>query len=127
MNFEKSIMFCSYSITQHTQQEFSNILGIERASNLGKNLGIPLLKGRVTRDNFAPIIYKINSRLTSWKRKLLNRVVRLCLVKSVLTSLPVYSMQALWLPEFICETVDEKLRNCIWAKAGQNRSWNLVA
>lgn len=51
---------------------------------------------------------------------------RLCLAKSFLTSLPAYAMQAFWLPESVWEVVDKKLRNCIWAKGGNNRSWNLV-
>lgn len=41
-------------------------------------------------------------------------------------SLLVYSMQALWLPESICETIDKRIRSCIWAKGESTRSWNLV-
>src|ERR1044072_2651484 len=73
INLEKSRMFCSSNMDQNVQQELSSILGIARASNLGKYLGLPILKGRVTRENFAPIIDKVNSRLASWKNKLLNR------------------------------------------------------
>src|ERR1044072_9064433 len=35
-------------------------------------------------------------------------------------------MQALWLPDSICDFIDKKIRNCIWAKGDQIRSWNLV-
>lgn len=126
VNLEKSRLFCSKNMAQNVQRELSDILGIARASNLGKYPRIPLLKGRVTRDVFAPVMERINSRLASWKNKLLNKAGRLCLAKSVLSSLPLYSMQALWLPESVCEFVDKKLRNCVWARGGNNRSWNLV-
>lgn len=95
VNLEKSRMFCSSSIDDNLQRELSDIIGITRASNLGKYLGLPLLKGRVTRENFSPIIDKVNTRLASWKHKLLNRPGRFCLAKSVLSSLQVYDMQAL--------------------------------
>lgn len=65
VNLEKSRMFCSKNVDQNVQQELSTILGISRASNLGKYLGIPLLKGRVKREDFAPIIDKVNTRLVS--------------------------------------------------------------
>lgn len=41
------------------------IFGIGRDANLGKYLGVPLLKGRVTRASFALIIDKIITRLAS--------------------------------------------------------------
>lgn len=45
VNLEKSRMFWSNNIDQRVQQELSTIMGISRASNLGKYLGLPLLKG----------------------------------------------------------------------------------
>lgn len=47
VNLDKSRMFCSKNIPQDVLQNVSHLLGIERAANLGKYLGIPLLKGRV--------------------------------------------------------------------------------
>lgn len=127
VNLEKSRMLCSSNVDHRRKQQLSDISGFSMAGDLGKYLGIPLLKGRVTIEDFAPIIDKINSRLTSWKGKLLNKAGRLCLAKSVLSSLPVYTMQSLWLPEAICDHVDKMVRNCIWSKGCSNRSWNLVA
>ncbi|KAL6544208.1 hypothetical protein OROGR_010705 [Orobanche gracilis] len=126
VNLAKSRMFCSKNTAESVQQELENITGITRACNLGKYLGIPLLKGRVTKEIFSPIIDKVTSRLASWKHKLLNRAGRVCLAKSVLTALPVYSMQTLWLPQSVCDIIDKRIRACIWAKGGHNRGWNLI-
>lgn len=112
-------MFFSKKIDQRVP----DIMGI---SNLGMYLELPLLKGRVKRDDFAPIIDKVNTRLTSWKHKFLNRTGRLCLAKSVLSSLLVYAMHVVWLLEYVFEYVDKCIRSCIWAKGGQSRGWNLV-
>lgn len=119
-------MFCSTNMDNTLQHELSSILGITRASNLGKYIGLPILKGRVTRENFAPIIDKVNTRLASWKNKLLNRSAKLCLAKSVVSSLPIYAMEALSLPNSICDYIDKSIRRCIWAKDNSTRSWNLV-
>jgi len=48
-------------------------------------LGFLLLQGRVKRAHFNFIIDKINGRLADWKGKLLNKVGRVTLAKSVLT------------------------------------------
>lgn len=48
------------------------------------------------------------------------------MAKSVLSSLPVYAMQALWIPEAVCEYIDKRIRACIWAKGCQSRGLNLV-
>ena len=57
----------------------------------------------------------------------MNRAGKVCLAKSVLSSLPVYAMQSPWLPESVCEFMDRSIRRCIWAKGDNNQSWNLVA
>lgn len=78
VNLKKSRMFCSKTVDQETQQVLYDVLGIGRASDLGNYLGLPILKGRVTKENFSPIIAKVNTRLASWKNKLLNK--RACCV-----------------------------------------------
>lgn len=55
VNLDKSKMLCSKTVPHSVQQEFSNILGIQRSSNLGK------------------FHDKINARLASWKSRMLNR------------------------------------------------------
>jgi hypothetical protein len=80
----------------------------------------------VKRDVFQPIIDRVSSRLASWKGKLLNKAGKVCLAKSILSSLPVYAMQALWLPQSICDFMDKSIRNFIWSKNGTARSWHLV-
>src|ERR1044072_8183057 len=106
------------------QHELSNILGISRASNLEKYLGLPL-KGRTTRDKFSPIIDKVNLRLVYWKHKLLNRAGKFCLAKFVFSSLLVYAMQALSIPKSVCDYVDKRTKSCIWSKSVNTRGWNL--
>lgn len=48
------------------------------------------------------------------------------MVKSVLSSLPIYSMQAMWLPQSICNSIDACLRNFIWSGKSNDKGFNLV-
>jgi hypothetical protein len=77
-------------------------------------LGFPLIKGRPKKDDFLFIIKKMQTRLSSWKNKLLNKPGRLALASSVLSSIPSYYMQINWLPQSICDSIDQTTRNFIW-------------
>nr|KYP70287.1 Putative ribonuclease H protein At1g65750 family [Cajanus cajan] len=70
---------------------------------------------------------KIQGRLAAWKAKLLNRAGKLCLVKSTISSIPVYSMQSLWLPQAVCNRIDQACRRMLWAKADNTRFWSPVS
>jgi len=62
----------------------------------------------------------MQNRLASWKGKLLNKAGRLTLVSSVLSSIPAYYMQINWLPQNICDNIDQTTRNFIW-KGNNNK------
>lgn len=96
--------------------------------NIGKYLGFPLLSGRVKYSDFSYIVDKINSRLAGWKRKLLSRAGPVTLAKSVLTSMPVYSMHNLWILEGICDHIDSCVKQFIWGGKGSHRvRWSKVS
>jgi len=63
---------------------------------------------------FLKIQDKVASKLASWKGRLLNKPGRVTLAKVVLTSLPAYTMQICWYPQYACETLDKTVRNFIW-------------
>ena len=52
-----------------------------------------------------PIIHKIESRLFMWKGKLLSMVGRLCLIKSVITALPLFYMSFFTASKLVCMTL----------------------
>nr|KYP59202.1 Putative ribonuclease H protein At1g65750 family [Cajanus cajan] len=81
-----------------------------KPKNLGKYLGIPLHHSRVNRATYSGIIEKVTQRLNNWKAKSLSFARRLTLTKSVLTALPSYTMQTIWLPRNICHDIDKKNR-----------------
>lgn len=101
INIQKSRFLASKNVSCARISKFETIIGYRHNYNLGKYLGFPILAGCVTKSDFAYIIDKIDSRLAGWKSKLLNKAGKITLAISVMTAIPVYSMQNLWVPQCI--------------------------
>jgi len=106
INLSKSKAFYSSGTPQAKIHKLTSISGIRSTTSLDKYLGFPILKGRAKRSDFHLIIEKMQSRLASWKNRLLNKPGRLALASSVLSSIPSYYMQITWLPQSICGIID---------------------
>ena len=84
---------CSSNVSSWRRDNFTSISFIYFARNLGKYLGFLLIKERITRLTFFEILGKVQTQLAMWKGKLLNRVDRIYLAKSIIASFPMHSMQ----------------------------------
>jgi len=126
VNVTKSKSMCSKRVPERTKRDIQGISSIRLVSNLGHYLGFPLVQGRVTNETYKHIIEKMHHRLATWKGKLLNKAGRVCLAKSVTTSMPVYSMQINLLPKELCDGIDKITKSSIWGGNGVTRKWNMV-
>lgn len=82
-------------------------LCIRSTPKLDKYLGFPMIHGRMTKGGFEFIVEKMQTRLASWKNKMLNKAGRVTLAKSVLNSIPIYYMQVAWfLKHFAIRLID---------------------
>jgi len=67
----------------------------------------------------------MQTRLASWKNRLLNRTGRLALATYVLSSIPSYYMQINWLPQNICDSIDQTTQNFI-CRGSNNKGIHLL-
>ncbi|CAJ2643293.1 unnamed protein product [Trifolium pratense] len=125
INLSKSRAFYSTGTPSAKIDKLTSISGIRSTTSLDKYLGFPILKGRAKRSDFHFIINKMQSRLASWKNRLLNKPGRLALASSVLSSIPTYYMQVSWLPQSICDSIDQTTRNFLW-RDSNNKGIHLV-
>lgn len=51
---------------------------------------------------------------------------KLCLVKSVTSSMPIYTMHTHLLPKSVCAKIDSITRNFFWGKGDQQRSLHII-
>lgn len=93
---------------------------------LGNYLGVPLISGRVTRGHFQHIIDKMEKHLSGWKAKNLSFAGRATLVSSVLSGIPAYTMQSVWLPQSVSDHINKIQRNFLWGSTSEKRRLHLV-
>jgi len=63
---------------------------------------------------FSLLLKKMQSRLASWKHKMLNKPGRVTLESYIPASIPSYYMQVTCLPQNICDSIDQTTLNFIW-------------
>lgn len=92
VSLEKSQAFASKGVPTSRKNKIQEITQISFTSNLGKYLGFHIIQGRQQREDFAEVIERVDSKLASWKGKLLHKLDHLTLAKSVLSATPTYDM-----------------------------------
>jgi hypothetical protein len=94
-------------------------------------LGLPI-GGNARRLSFwDPLITRIKTRLSGWKSKHLSLGGRLVLLKSVLSSLPVYALSFFKAPSGIVSSIESILKCFFWGGSDDHRKiawvdWNTV-
>lgn len=85
-----------------TKQEIYAILDLPHSPYLGKHLGLPLFVGQNKRQVFGEIVEKIGKQISGWKAKTLSQVGSTVSIRSVIASLPIYTMSYFLLPKTRC-------------------------
>jgi len=72
------------------------------------------------------VVDKVSKRLATWKGNILNKAGRACLVKSITTAIPIYTMQLHYLPTYVCNRLDKMAKSFLWGGDGHSQTWNHV-
>lgn len=79
---------------------------------------------------FEYISEKIRKRLTGWKARILSFGGRITLIKSVLCSIPIYTVASSIIPKSVLWGIDKVMANFVWNSQGERRahwiSWELL-
>ena len=110
---------CSRIVQGERKCEIQDISTIKFGADLGHYLGFPLVKGRVSRDVYYGVVFKVSKIQATWKGNILNKAGRVCLVKYVTTTIPVYTIQLHYLPTYVCNRLDKMARSFL------GRRWTL--
>lgn len=113
INYAKSC-FVPFNMTPEQIRQTTNILGCRRTVLPVKYLGMPLPISAPGRDQYLPLIEKMDRKLQGWNRSLISRG-GLQLVKS---SVPIYHMTCFVLPKWVIMRLDQIRRRFLWGKNG---------
>lgn len=122
-------MYFSRNVDTVVASDITNRLNVAKTDNLGTYLGVRSTHGLVTGNHFNNLIDRIKGRMEGWKTRTLSLVGRVTLAKSVLTSIPMYTMQTTVLPIGVCNEIEKCTRRFIWggaASGGTPHTLNLV-
>ncbi|PNX85610.1 ribonuclease H, partial [Trifolium pratense] len=125
INNEKTQVYFSKNVDQHTKDDILQHTGFTHVNSLGKYLGANIAPGR-TRGKFQHIIGKLQNKLSGWKHQCLSLAGRLTLTKSVLSSIPYYHMQYAKIPKTMCDEMEKIQRGFLWGDTEQKRKPHLI-
>jgi len=116
---------------QVTLQRFAAILSCDTMAPPFIYLGLPV-GGSHKRDAFwNGVIEKVQARLSRWKGRSLSMAGRICLIRSVVSSIPLFFMSLFRLPTGVARKLIKLQRDFLWGWGAEGRkivwaSWNLV-
>ncbi|GKV43678.1 hypothetical protein SLEP1_g50939 [Rubroshorea leprosula] len=126
VNTSKSIILFSKNVDQNTHLNICQDLSYQQTNEIGKYLGIPISPKRISKTNCQFILEKIRSKLSGWKTKFFSMAGGLTLISSVLTSIPNFYMQVMWLPSSIHKEIDRISNNFLWGSVDAKHKLHLI-
>lgn len=88
----------------------------ELSKKVTKYLGNPLFVGKNKYVAFSELFYHMERKLEGWKAKLLSQAGRCTLIKTDLSSTPIYSMSTNKMPMSWNQKVDKLAHKFFWVK-----------
>ncbi|XP_026377780.1 uncharacterized protein LOC113272090 [Papaver somniferum] len=93
-------------------------LGCKTDTLLITYLGMPIGASKRSTDIWEVVIERLKKKLAPWKRKFLNKVGRLTLIKSSLESIAVYFLFVYYLPVSVEKKLNSIMRKFLWGGRG---------
>lgn len=130
VNINKSSFIVSQKSSPATICRLSTLSGFQHKTGISSYLGVPLYEGRKKICHFKYLLDRICSKLEGWKSKFLSQAGRVCLINSVLHSIPLYTASSICLPSSIISTICRICSNFFWSQTEERRrhwvSWQNI-
>ncbi|KAI3473683.1 hypothetical protein Pfo_031465, partial [Paulownia fortunei] len=110
-----------------TVQRLQNITGFSFKHLLVTYLGAPLYKGNKKYSLFQDLICKMRKKLQGWEKSTLSHGGRLALIKSTLSSMPLYLLQVTQPPKVVLHNIDQIMARFFWGTYGEHRKMHWVS
>ena len=101
-------------------------LGCRVGSLPTRYLGLPLGATHRASGVWDSIEERFRKRLSSWKRQYISKGGRLTLIRSTLSSLPIYFLSLFRMPKIVCARLEKIQRDFLWGGGNLDRKPHLV-
>lgn len=118
MNLNKSAFYVG-ARDQHRVPTIAGILGVFQRQLPFIYLGLPIFVGRIKTIYYDHLMDKIRHMLQGWKERLLSFPGKLILIKSVLTSIPIYSLASAVVTKAISNHIEQLMAKFLWSVKGK--------
>jgi len=130
INFHKSKL-ASINVDRNTLGTYAKTLNCNTMRIPFKYLGLEIGGNPRKVQFWEPIANKKNARLSTWKGRFLSMAGRICLIKSVFTSIPLFYLSFFKAPVLVCNIIKCIQRRFLWAWGRDNRfipwvSWDKI-
>ncbi|CAL5415136.1 unnamed protein product [Camellia sinensis] len=125
INFHKSKV-CGVGVQEDIVQVFANKLNCLSQKLPMSYLGLPLGANPRRKASWKPVLDKFKRKLAAWKRRYLSFAGRVTLIKSVLSSLPVYFLSIFKLPVGIAKALHRIQANFLWGGSEIRKKVHLI-
>ena len=96
-------------------------------NHIGTYLGTPIFTSRRTTSSYQYLVDKIRVKIEGWQSKYLSMAGRATLIKSVVSTIPIYAMQTTLIPQKISLQLDKMSCNFLWGDTKHHRSCHTVS
>ncbi|KAJ6684500.1 RETROTRANSPOSON UNCLASSIFIED-LIKE PROTEIN [Salix purpurea] len=121
VNSSKSGFILSARASLFTASVVGGALGFPRIRLPTKYLGMPLYKGPKKSFLWDDLISRIAARMEGWEAKVLSSGGRITILKSILTSMPLYLLHVIVPPKSVMRRIERLFNKFLWSSKGQKR------
>ena len=131
INLQKSEVLTT-NVYRNQAEQIALTIGCKLAEFPFMYLGIPLSDRHLPKTAYLDLLTKLNKRLAGWEARFLSIAGRLVLLNSILSSLPIYYMSVLKLPQWVLSEIDKIRRRFLWHGAADQvngyslANWDMV-
>ncbi|EOY03329.1 Uncharacterized protein TCM_018253 [Theobroma cacao] len=127
INHQKSCFIIANSCPLSRRQIISHTTGFQHKTLPVTYLGAPLYKGSKKVILFYSLITKIRDRISGWDNKVLSSGGCITLLRSILSSLPMYLLQVLKPPATVIEKIERLFNSFLWGDSTESKKMHWAA
>jgi hypothetical protein len=126
INFHKSECV-PMNLDEDRAHDTAHILSCPFGNLPMKYLGVHLHFDKLKREDLQPILDKLIKRMVGWRGTLLAYSSRLVLIKSCLSSIPIYLLSVLKFPKWAIKLLESQMASCFWNDDSECHRYHLAS